>query len=69
MEVGAQTVLAAFLQPAVLRHANTGGLVSNREGIFPVSIYGIEPEKEMLVNPIFQEEFLVDQIVLFHQHK
>jgi len=43
---------------AVLRHANTGGLVSNREGIFPVGIYGIEPEKETTVNPIFQEEFL-----------
>ncbi len=45
---------------AVLRHANTGGLVSNREGIFPVGIYGIEPEKEAAVNPIFQEEFLSD---------
>lgn len=45
---------------AVLRHANTGGLVSNREGIFPVSINGIEPEKESPVNPIFQDEFLVD---------
>jgi putative ABC transport system permease protein len=45
---------------AVLRHANTGGLVSNREGIFPVSIHGIEPEKEGAVNPIFQEEFLFD---------
>lgn len=45
---------------AVLRHANTGGLVSNREGIFPVSIHGIEPEKEAVVNPIFQEEFLLD---------
>ncbi len=44
---------------AVLRHANTGGLVSNREGIFPVGINGIEPEKEAAVNPIFQEEFLV----------
>ena len=45
---------------AVLRHANTGGLVSNREGIFPVSIYGIEPEKESTVSPVFQEEFLFD---------
>ena len=45
---------------AVLRHANTGGLVSNREGVFPVSIYGIEPEVEAPVNPIFQEEFLLD---------
>ncbi len=45
---------------AVLRHANTGGLVSNREGFFPVSIFGIEPEIEASVNPIFQEEFLLD---------
>ncbi len=45
---------------AVLRHANTGGLVTNREGIFPVSINGIEPEIEAAVNPIFQEEFLLD---------
>jgi len=45
---------------AVLRHANTGGFVSNREGIFPVGIYGIEPEKESTVNPIFQDEFLLD---------
>ena len=36
---------------AVLRHASTGGLVSNHEGIFPVGIYGIEPEKEAAVNP------------------
>lgn len=45
---------------AVLRHANTGGLVSNHAGAFPVSIYGIEPEKESPVNPIFQDEFLLD---------
>ena len=45
---------------AVLRHANTGGLVSNREGVFPVGIFGIEPEIEAAVNPIFQEEFLID---------
>ncbi|MCP4139025.1 MAG: ABC transporter permease [Chloroflexi bacterium] len=45
---------------ALLRHANTGGLVSNHEGVFPVSIYGIEPEIEENVNPIFQEEFLID---------
>lgn len=45
---------------AVLRHANTGGLVSNHEGIFPVSIHGIEPEKEGAVNPVFQAEFLFD---------
>ena len=45
---------------AVLRHANTGGLVSNREGVFPVGIFGIEPEIESAVNPIFQEEFLIE---------
>ncbi len=60
---GLDIVAAAEGQPnveAVLRHANTGGLVSNREGIFSVSIYGIEPEKEGPVNPIFQEEFLME---------
>jgi len=60
---GLDAVAAAENLPnveAVLRHANTGGLVSNREGIFPISIYGIEPEKEKGVNPIFQEEFLID---------
>ena len=63
MGAGLDAVKAAEGLPnveAVLRHANTGGLVSNREGIFPVSIYGIEPEKEAAVNPIFQEEFLFD---------
>ena len=60
---GLDAVQAAESQPGVeaaLRHANTGGLVTNREGAFPVSIYGIEPEKEAPVNPIFQEEFLLD---------
>ena len=60
---GLDAVSAAESLPnveSVLRHANTGGLVSNREGIFSVSIYGIEPEKEAAVNPIFQEEFLLD---------
>ena len=58
---GLDAVQAAQSLPnveAVLRHANTGGLVTNRAGAFPVSIYGIEPEKEAPVNPIFQEEFL-----------
>jgi len=60
---GLDAVQAAQTQSnveAVLRHANTGGLVTNRAGVFPVSIYGIEPEVEAPVNPIFQEEFLLD---------
>jgi len=60
---GLDAVQAAEAQPgveAVLRHANTGGLVSNREGAFPVGIYGIEPEKEAPVNPVMQKEFLSD---------
>ena len=46
---GLDAVQAAEAQPGVsvaLRHANTGGLVTNREGVFPIGIYGIEPEKE-----------------------
>lgn len=60
---GMDAVQTAEAQPgveAVLRHANTGGLVSNHEGAFPVGIYGIEPEKEAPVNPVLQEEFLLD---------
>ena len=60
---GMDAVKAAESQPGVeaaLRHANTGGLITNREGAFSVSINGIEPEKEAPVNPIFQEEFLLD---------
>ncbi len=60
---GLDVVQAIQAQPgveAVLRHANTGGLVTNRAGSFPISIYGIEPEIEAAVNPIFQEDFLVD---------
>ena len=60
---GLDAVQAAESQSGVevaLRHANTGGLVSNHAGFFSVSINGIEPEKEAPVNPIFQEEFLVD---------
>lgn len=60
---GLDAVQAAESQPGVevaLRHANTGGLVTNRAGAFSVSINGIEPEKEAPVNPIFQEEFLLD---------
>ena len=60
---GLDAVQAAESQSGVevaLRHANTGGFVSNHEGIFSVGIYGIEPEKEKSVNPIMQDEFLVD---------
>lgn len=60
---GLDAVQAAESQPGVevaLRHANTGGLVTNRAGAFSVSINGIEPEKEAPVNPIFQEEFLLE---------
>lgn len=63
MGSGLDAVQAAETLPGVqtaLRHANTGGLTTNHNGAFPVSIYGIEPEKEAPVNPIFQEEFLVD---------
>ncbi|HSG42069.1 MAG TPA: hypothetical protein VLA72_02835, partial [Anaerolineales bacterium] len=57
---GLDVVQAAEAQPGVavaLRHANTGGLVTNHEGVFPVGIYGIEPEKEKPVNPVMQDEF------------
>jgi len=60
---GLDAVAAAESQPGVeaaLRHANTGGFLSNHEGVFPVGIFGIEPEKEKVVNPVMQDEFLVD---------
>ncbi|HRE26291.1 MAG TPA: FtsX-like permease family protein [Anaerolineales bacterium] len=50
-------VNAAQSQPHVLaaaRRINTGGMVTNREGAFAVSIVGIEPEKEAAVNLIAQ---------------
>ncbi len=46
-------VAAALAQPQVLsasRRIATGGLASSREGAFPVSIIGIEPEPELRVN-------------------
>jgi len=46
-------VSAALAQPQVVaatRRINTGGLLSNREGAFPVAITGLEPEKELGVN-------------------
>jgi ABC-type lipoprotein release transport system permease subunit len=33
---------------------STGGVVTNREGAFSVSVIGVEPEKEMLVSPVAQ---------------
>lgn len=46
-------VTAALAQPEVVaatRRIITGGLASSREGAFPVSITGIEPEQEKPVN-------------------
>lgn len=48
-------VQAALAQPNVLaaaRRIQTGGLVSNREGAFPLNIIGIEPEVEAPVSLI-----------------
>lgn len=50
-------VNAAMAQPQVMaatRRINTGGLASNREGAFAVTIVGIEPEKELPVSLIAQ---------------
>jgi ABC-type lipoprotein release transport system permease subunit len=54
-------VKAALAQPNVIaaaRRIQTGGLVSNREGAFPMSIIGIEPEAEAPVSLI--AEHIVD---------
>ena len=51
----AAIVKAALAQPNVIaaaRRIQTGGLVSNREGSFPMSIIGIEPEAEAPVSLI-----------------
>jgi ABC-type lipoprotein release transport system permease subunit len=48
-------VKAALAQPNVIaaaRRIQTGGLVSNREGAFPMTIIGIEPEAEAPVSLI-----------------
>jgi ABC-type lipoprotein release transport system permease subunit len=48
-------VKAALAQPNVIaaaRRVQTGGLVSNREGAFPMTIIGIEPEAEAPVSLI-----------------
>jgi len=54
-------VKAALAQPDVIaagRRITTGGLVSNHEGAFPLSIIGIEPEAEAPVSLI--AEHIVD---------
>lgn len=50
-------VQAALTQPHVLaasRRIQTGGMITSREGAFPVSIVGIEPEKELAVSLVGQ---------------
>jgi ABC-type lipoprotein release transport system permease subunit len=57
----AAIVKAALTQPNVIaasRRIQTGGLVSNREGAFPLSIIGIDPEAEAPVSLI--AEHIVD---------
>jgi ABC-type lipoprotein release transport system permease subunit len=49
-----QTALAHPDVIAASRRIQTGGLATNREGAFPVSILGIEPEVEAPVNLIAQ---------------
>ena len=54
-------VKAALSQPNVIaaaRRIQTGGLISNREGAFPMSIIGVDPEAEALVSLI--AEHIVD---------
>jgi len=54
---GGAVVKAALAQPQVLaasRRINTGGLVTNHKGAFPVSIVGVEPEKELPVSLVAQ---------------
>lgn len=49
----AAAVKAALAQPGVIsatRRITTGGLLTNREGAFPISIIGIEPEAEAVVS-------------------
>ncbi len=57
----AAVVQAALAQPEVIaasRRIQTGGLVSNREGAFPLNIIGIEPDAEAPVSLI--AEHIVD---------
>jgi ABC-type lipoprotein release transport system permease subunit len=55
LEDDAAVVEAALSQPGVLaasRRIQTGGLISNREGAFPLNIIGIDPEAEAPVSLI-----------------
>lgn len=50
MGTGDDIVAAAESQPNVtvaLRRINTGGMATNREGAYPISIVGLEPEREI----------------------
>ncbi len=61
LEDDAAVVQAALSNPDVLaaaRRIQTGGLISNREGAFPLSIIGIDPEAEAPVSLI--AEHIVD---------
>jgi ABC-type lipoprotein release transport system permease subunit len=54
---GQAVVKAALAQPqveAASQRINTGGLATNHKGAFPVSIVGLEPEKELPVNLVAQ---------------
>ena len=49
-----QAALALPQVEAAARRINTGGLATNREGAFPVSIVGVEPDKELPVSLVAQ---------------
>jgi ABC-type lipoprotein release transport system permease subunit len=52
-----EALTAALAQPQVVaasRRINTSGLATNRKGAFPISIIGIEPEKELPVSLVAQ---------------
>lgn len=61
LEDDTAVVQAALSQPNVIaaaRRIQTGGLISNREGAFPMTIIGVEPEAEAPVSLI--AEHIVD---------
>lgn len=39
---------------AAAKRINTGGVVTNREGAFSVSVIGVEPDKELQISPVAQ---------------
>ena len=49
-----QAALALPQVEAASRRINTGGLATNREGAFPVSIIGVEPDKELPISLVAQ---------------